>query len=338
MRRATLHVPCIALAAVVLAACGRTQEGSSGGAAATVPSTAPTTSVAEQATIAASTPPPPPSPLAQNPPAAFVQPMLAAESAIEAGDYAGADRQIDAAAAAAANDAHLLFMVARYRATRFTYSGDIDRAALVLTSAIPEVAKHPELPDEFSAHNQMMMIRVAQGNPAAALAEDDQATLAAARGTWAPEERQTLAYLKDRWHRAYLSRMLAETRKGADRQKLIRDAQTSLDDYRTRARQLGTNEDSIAVLEAYFAALDGKREAALHAAKKVDPSKDDDGEDLYLVVIGLEVGGDHAAAEAVRRKIREPGGVHLSRPILLRWLDQDAKVPRDKTFTPWHPT
>jgi hypothetical protein len=263
---------------------------------------------------------------------------VAAEEAIDAGDYASADRQIDAASAAAGNDAHLLFVVARYRATRFAYSGEFERAALALGSVIPELSKHPESPDEFSAHNGMMMIRVAQGDPAAALAEDDQATLAAARGTWAPEDRETLAYLKDRWHRAYLTRMLAETRTGSIRQALIRYAEASLDDYRARARQLGSNEDSIACLEAYFAALDGKRNAALRAAKKVDPAKDDDIEDLYLVVVGLEAGGDHVAAESVRQRMRHPGSVHLSRPIMLRWLDHDAKTPRDRTFTPWHPS
>jgi hypothetical protein len=337
MRPVTFLTFGLALAAGAPAGCGRTSEGSisespvstgrqaSAGAPATGLST-----TAPPLSLPPSQPPPPP-------PAAFVQGIMAADMAINAGDYAAADRQIDAAASAGGADAHLHFIVALYRATRFTYSGDIGRAAAALTSIIPEVAKHPELPDEFSAHNQMMILRVAQGDPAAALAEDDQATLAAARGTWAPGERETLAYMKDRWHRAYLSRMLAETRSGAARQSFLRDAQASLNDYRARAHQLGTNDDSIAVLEAYFAALDGNREAALEAARKIDPAKDDDLEDLYLVVVGLEVGGDHAAAERVRKRMRQPADVHLSRAIMLRWLDLDTKAPQAKAFTPWHP-
>jgi hypothetical protein len=75
----------------------------------------------------------------------------------------------------------------------------------------------------------------------------------------------------------------------------------------------------------------------LQAAKRVDPAKDDDLEDLYLVVIGLETGGDRTAAEAVRKVMRQPGGAYLARPIMLRWLDHDAKTPHDQTFTPWHP-
>jgi hypothetical protein len=263
--------------------------------------------------------------------------MTAADAAIGVGDYARADAALDAAAGTAGTDAHLLFVVALYRATRFSYSGDYARAADALGAVIPAVAKHPELPDEFSAHNQMMILLEAEGDPAAALVEDDRATAAAARGTWAPGERETLAYLKDRWHRAYLTRMLAQTKTGAAREALVRSAEAALSDYRTRARQLRTNEDSIAVLEAYFAALDGKRDAALRAARRVDPSKDGDLEDLYLVVVGLEVGGDHAAAEAVRQAMRRPGEVHLSRPIMLRWTDHDAKDAGDRTFTPWHP-
>jgi hypothetical protein len=174
----------------------------------------------------------------------------------------------------------------------------------------------------------MMMIREAQGDPAAALAENDQATLCAARGTWDPQGRATLAFQKDRWHRAYLTRMLAESRTGSAKQALIQYATAALDDYRT----LGFS-DSIAILDAYFAALDGNKAAALAAAKQVDPLKDDDIEDLYLVVVGLEVGGDHAAAERVRVIMRQPGRVHHARAIMLRWLDLDAK---SKGFTPWH--
>jgi len=242
---------------------------------------------------------------------------------------ATADKQIAAAAAVAGDDAHLGYLVARIRAARFVYAGDFEHAAAALVAIIPTLAKHPELADEFWSHNAMMMIREAQGDPAAALAEDDQATLCAARGTWNPQDRDTLAFQKDRWHRAYLTRMLAESRTGSAKQALVQYAQAALDEYRTR----GGFPDSVAILDAYFAALDGKRDAALTAAKRVDPAKDDDIEDLYLVVVGLEVGGDHAGAEAVRRVMRKPGGVHIARAIMLRWLDLDAKA---RGFTPWH--
>jgi hypothetical protein len=90
------------------------------------------------------------------------------------------------------------------------------------------------------------------------------------------------------------------------------------------------------VLDAYVAALDGKKEAARAAAKKVDLTEDTDLEDLYLVVVGLEAGRDHDAAERVRQIMRQAGSVHLSRPVMLRYLTLDARTPQTG-FTPWHP-
>ncbi len=251
-----------------------------------------------------------------------------ATNAIASSDWATADKQLATATTAAADDAHLAYLVARVRAVRWAMVNDFEKAASAFVAVIPSLAKHPELKDEFWAHNAMMMIREAQGDPAAALAENDQATLAAARGTWDPPGRETLAFQKDRWHRAYLTRMLAESRTGSAKQALVAYAEASLSDYRTRG--FG---DSVAILEAYFAALDGKKDAALAAAKRVDPAKDDDIEDLYLVVVGLDAGGDRAGAEAVRKIMRASTGVHIARPIMLRWLDLDGK---SAGFTPRH--
>lgn len=229
----------------------------------------------------------------------------------------------------AADDPHKLHVDARAKAAKAAEAGDLEAAASVMVAVMPALAKHPELQDEFWAHNAMMMIRAGQGDPAAALAENDQATLAAERGTWStPEQRKELAFQKDRWHRAYLTRMLAESRTGSTKTALVQYAESALADYRPKGFP-----DSIAILDAYFAALDGKRDAALAAAKKVDVSKNDDIEDLYLVSVGLDAGGDHAAAEAVRKQMRatKPGSV--ARAIMVRWIDLDAK---NAGFTPWH--
>ena len=248
-------------------------------------------------------------------------------------DFPAADRHLAEASTLAGNDAHLGYVVARMRAVRFVQVADFEHAAAAFGSVIPTRATHPELADEFWSHNAMMMIREAQGDPAAALAENDQATLCAARGTWdEPKQRADLAFQKDRWHRAYLTRMLAESRTGSVKQALVGYAQAALDEYRPKGFP-----DSIAILDAYFAALDGRREAALAAARKVDPAKDDDVEDLYLVVVGLEAGGDHAGAEAAKRIMRRPGGPGISRGIMLRWLDIDAKAAGAQGSTPWHP-
>jgi hypothetical protein len=264
-------------------------------------------------------------------PPALQEALDAAGRAIAAGDMANADKHISVAAAVAGDDAHLTYLVARMRAARFVYAGDFERAATAYVATIPMLATHAELPDEFWSHNAMMMIREAQGDPAAALAENDQATLCAARGTWDPQGRERLAFQKDRWHRAYLTRMLAESRTGSTKQALVQYARAALDEYRATGFP-----DSVAVLEAYFEALDGRGDLALAAAMRVDPSKDDDVEDLYLVVVGLEAGGDHAGAEAIRRVMRRQQGMHIARAIMLRWLDLDAQGPQARGFTPWH--
>ena len=296
------------------------------------PAAVPPAAVPPAPAASAAVPPPVPSASAPaSPPRALEEALDAAGKAIAAGDATTADKQLAAAAIAAGDDAHFAYLVARVRAARFANVGDFERAAAALVAVMPALAGHPELPDEFWSHNAMMMIREAQGDPAAALAEDDQATLCAARGAWDPQDREALAFQKDRWHRAYLTRMLAESRTGSAKQALVEYAQAALDEYRAKGFP-----DSVAVLEAYFAALDGKRDEARAAARRVDLAKDDDVEDLYLVVVGLEAGGDPAGAEAVRRVMRRPGPVRISRAIMLRWLDLDAKAPRAHGFTPWH--
>jgi hypothetical protein len=290
----------------------------------------------------ASAPTPAPQPLLPLPKATVqapsVSPVVGFKAALDTvyraianGNMTGADKQLAVAEQAVGENPHRAHLVARARATRFVAVSDFEAAAAAFVAVMPTLARHPELADEFWAHNTMMMIREAQGDPAAALAENDQATLSAERGTWDPEGRKTLALQKERWHRAYLTRMLAESRTGSIKQALVQYAEAALDDYRATGFP-----ESIAILEAYFAALDGKRDVALAAAKRVDPAKDDDVEDLYLVVLGLEAGGDPAAAEAVRRQMRKSQGASIARFIMLRWLDLDAKAAAPGMFTPWH--
>src|SRR5208282_505105 len=105
MGRVALLVSSVAF---VLAACERTPSGSPSGAAARASATSATT----EPPVSSSAPASSPSPLTPLPPTpAFVQAMVGAEEAIDTGDYALADRQLDAAAAAAGNDAHFLFAV-----------------------------------------------------------------------------------------------------------------------------------------------------------------------------------------------------------------------------------
>ncbi|MBS2018045.1 MAG: hypothetical protein JST00_34550 [Deltaproteobacteria bacterium] len=298
-----------------------------------------TATVASAPSIATAPPTAAPSsgPTAKTTPAPAVPTVLrdaltGAEKALAARDFRKADEMLAVADGAAGTEPSLTTMVARVRAARWVLAGDLERAAEVLTTLLPVLVKRPDLPEEFRVHNMMMMIRTAQGDPAAALAENDQATLAAARGTWDdPEKRDRLALMKDRWHRAYLTRMLAESRTGSAKQSLVQYARSALEEYRAIGYP-----DSIAILDAYFAALDGRKADALAAAKKVDATKNDDLEDLYLVVVGLEAGGDKAGAEAVRAVMRRAAGPYVSHAIMLRWIDMDTRPAKTRGFTPWN--
>ena len=232
--------------------------------------------------------------------------------------------------------AHLAYLVARLRATRFVYAGDFEHAAAALVAVIPALAKHPELADEFWSHNAMMMIREAQGDPAAALAENDQATLCAARGTWDPQGRDDA-----RLPEGPLAPRLphADARRVAHRlgrsRRSSQYAQAALDEYR-HAEASPTRSPCSRRTSPRSTASATRRSLPPSASI---PAKDDDVEDLYLVVVGLEAGGDHAAAEAVRRVMRRPGArAHRARDHapLARPRREARRAPHG--FTPWHAT
>ena len=105
-------------------------------------------------------PPPTPTP----PASAFKEALDAATKALALGDMATADKQLAAAEHAAGDDAHRAHLLARARATRFVAASDFESAAAAFLAVMPTLARHPELIDEFWAHNTMMMIREAQGD------------------------------------------------------------------------------------------------------------------------------------------------------------------------------
>jgi len=270
---------------------------------------------------------PPPSELPR-PPSALQEALEGAAKAVAAGDATTADKQIAAAVAAAGDDAHFAYLVARVRALRYAYVGDFESAAAAFLAVLPTLAKHPELPDEFWSHNAMMMIREAQGDPARHWPRMTGDPLRRARhvGSARPA---TLAFQKDRWHRAYLTRMLAESRTGSVKQALVQYAQAALDEYRAPGFP-----DSVAVLDAYFAALDGSASRA-GAASRVDPAKDDDIEDLYLVSWAWRLARprgcrDCSAGDAPARERAYRARDHAP---LARFRREGTADPR---FYPWH--
>lgn len=264
----------------------------------------------------------------------------AAKAHIAARDTAAAERDLTRARAAAGSDPDQLFEVAAAEATLASYSGDPERAAQALVTYLARTGERPRSVVEFWIHNMLMMLREAQGDIPAAIVECDQETLAGLRGTWAAdgdEPREIHTWLKDTWHRAYLHRMLAERLTGSRRQATLRYAEAARRAYTRLAARAGHHDDSVAVLDAYFAALDGDKARALAAARRVDVAGDDDLEDLYLVLIALDAGGDAPGAAVVRQKILSSTAVYLGAGIVRHWVELDA-LPGPHAFTPHYPT
>lgn len=273
--------------------------------------------------------------VAQADPRAEVQARLEkADERIRARDHAGAGAELDAAARLAGDDLELRYGVAMQRATLAAYRGDYERAARELVALVPELRPLTHVPAEFWLHNTIMMIREAQGDVAAALAECDAMTAAGKRGTWStPAKRELLVSTKELWHRAYLLRMLAERQRGPKRAATLRDAETARQAYAKVAPQPDFR-DAVAVLDGYFATLDGRRDAALEAARRVNLVENHDLEDLYLAALALEAGGQAGEARKVREKILAAEGVAIPAAIMRDFIARDAKGGR---FTPRWP-
>src|SRR5262249_21117757 len=94
--------------------------------------------------------------------------------------------------------------------------------------------------------------------------------------------------------------------------------------------------DSIAVLDAYFAFCNGDRGEMLEAARRVNTAEDDDVEDLYLVQLALDEGGDHGAAAVLRAQIIAKAPTTVLTPVLLAWLRSDEAAVHK--FSPRYPT
>lgn len=266
---------------------------------------------------------------------AALQPV---SGAIAAKDFAAAQKGIDAARALTGGDAEERFKVDYKQATLHAYRGDLEAAAAVFVTFLEEIPERLDSPLAFRVHNILMMLRGGQGDLLAALAENDACTRIGLRGTWERGEppRAVVVAMKDAWHRAYLYRMWAERAAGSRRRAALRYAEEARKAYADLVKERPDYGDSIAVLDGLFAALDGDKARALAAGRRIDVANNDDVEDLYLAAVALEAGGDVAAAEAVKKRIRG-APPYLAVPILVKFLDADAGKGKAR-FSPRRPT
>jgi len=230
--------------------------------------------------------------------------------------------------------------LAYWDATVHAYRGDFRGAVEVMRAHIAKVG--PTARAAFDFHDAMIALRTADGDLLGALVECEEMVHAGLAGTWTSsddEDRVTMVRLKEHWHRAYLLRMIAQQRTGAERDALVAYAEAARTAYRELATPLEGLGDSIAVLDGYFAFCDGARDAMRTAAQRVDTANDDDVEDLYLVQLALDGAGERDAAAALRAKIVAAAPTTVLTPVFLRWMrDDDAAEAQAHRFSPKYPT
>ena len=264
-----------------------------------------------------------------------------AKAAMGRGDYDGAAELLERAEEAAGSEASVVDDVYYYRATLAAYRWDLDAAAEALLARLDEAERRLDDEEAFWLHNRLLMVRTTQGDLAGALAENEERNRFGQRATFEPDGMSLaqLVAMKDLWHRAYILRMMAERRSRTARAALIRYAQQALDAYIEIARPMPKYQDSIAVLEGFFAALDGNAEAAAAAASRVNVAENGDLEDLCLTALAFYAAGRHEDADAVLQRMKEGNStdIYLARPIMLEWLRRVRSGELSERFTPLNP-
>jgi hypothetical protein len=218
-------------------------------------------------------------------------------------------------------DLHTRYQEAYRGATEAVASGELGRARQLLEALVPEAKTRPGDDTEFWLANELTWVRWIEGDAQGARAEVENAKTALDHAMLPAAKKQTLR-LHERWDRAYLALDRARREKGAERAKALADADRARADYEALARP-ADDRDGMAVLAAYFAWAHGDARAAAAAAKKVDVAHDDDLQDLYVVALALDAGGDHEGAARLRDRICG-GRTYLMKPVIARAMSADG--------------
>ena len=198
----------------------------------------------------------------------------------------------------------------------------LEDAAKALLDAMSEAKRHPDADAEFWLHNELTWIRWAQGDLVRALAEVDAAGVTLDHGTLS-ETKRTALRLHELWDRAYLMLEVAMQAAPTTRAKAYDAAVAAKAAYDTLATTNHDN-DGMAVLAAFFFMHAGKPKEAAAAARRVDVEKDEDLQDLYVILRALDSNGEHEAAEAIVTRICA-GHVYLMKPLIVAQLAREGR-------------
>jgi hypothetical protein len=212
--------------------------------------------------------------------------------------------------AVAAHDLEADHKAAYARATAAALAGKLDAAIDELTPFARATADATTSELAYWVHNQLTWLRWGRGDLRGALEETDAGSRALDRSTLPPDHVASMR-LHALWDRAYLLLELGDA--GSDRAFTAYETlATARDDH-----------DGLAVLTAFFAARRHRAADAMAAAKRVDVEKDSDLQDLYVIALALDAGGDRPRAQAVRERICK-GNEYLMKPLILAQMKREG--------------
>jgi hypothetical protein len=220
-----------------------------------------------------------------------------------------------------APDLHARNKAAYQDALLATKGGDLTKAIALLAALVPEAKTLPGDDMEFWLRNELTWLRWGQGDLAGALGEVDAARVVLDHGTL-PEAQLRALRLHERWDRAYLLLELAQKAPRASRAEALSAARAAKKSYDDLAGP-SNDHDGMAVLEAFFALRARDARAALAAAKRVNVEQDSDLQDLYVLSLALDLGGDHGAARFARDHICA-GRDYLMKPLIMEQLAREG--------------
>lgn len=206
-------------------------------------------------------------------------------------------------------------------ATTAATAGDFKKGISLLGAIVPEAKEHTDDDMEFWLHNELTWLHWADGDLNGALAEVDGAKAALDRSSIDEPSKKKLK-LHELWDRAYVDLEIANAAAPENHSTLYSKADDARNEYQELA--LAENDhDGMAVLEAFFAVRKNDGNHAKMAAKRVDVEKDSDLQDLYVISLAMDLGGDSAGAQNVRARICS-GPVYLMKPLIVRQLAREG--------------
>jgi hypothetical protein len=243
----------------------------------------------------------------------FKQRMSNIDQLMEAGRDDEAMRELAAAKVGA--DAKGLDAIFYDEATIALEKEDYKKAQQLFEARVAAAKTEHREEDEAQLHNDLVWVHWATGDHAGALAENEEVAAAAHKAAVGDDVKRGIL-LHYYWDKAYL---LVEEHKDAEADAV-------------RAQFVATahepdDHDGLQVLAAWFAIVRGDAAGARAAAATVDPTKDTDLQDLYILARALEMGGDASGAEAIRKRIRA-ATPYAMKPLMLREMVKDASAKK----------